>query len=54
MTVDVFDKQSGKFLGTRSDIVRVSTGQLYYIIEDEHGNEYHYSNRDHKLIIHSK
>ena len=54
MTVDVFDKQTGKFLGTRSDSVMVRTGLNYYIIEDEHGNEFHYSNRDHKLIIHSK
>lgn len=51
MKVDVFDKQSGKFLGTKHHVISVRTGQLYYIIEDEEVNEFHYHMFTYKLII---
>ena len=51
MRVDVFDYHNGKYLGTRYDVVTVRTGQLYYVIEDEKGNEYHYHFYTYKLII---
>ena len=51
MKVDVFDYHNGNYLGTRNHIISVRTGQLYYILEDEEGNEFHYHIYTYKLII---
>lgn len=54
MTVDVYDRKSGKFIGTKYHVNYIQEGQMYYFLRDEENEESRYNKSFHKLVIHSE